>query len=170
MRYRIRAEDTFDLRYLTENKGLRQLQQVVDRIVNDHPQLTQKYPYRRFAGQAVPGEMPVRRQIYEVLKRQKAAEVLDVGKLIFFEKEKSSGSGFRVRFLSEYLEEFAPFVFEEGTTGKAVGLCFRMRRDSMTIDHLLEEPVPEIRVVDCPDDQTCDRSCWNQIKSAWRGH
>ena len=153
--YRIRAEDTFDLRYLTENKGLRQLQQVVDRIVNDHPQLTQKYPYRRFAGQAVPGEDAlVRRQIYEVLKRQKAAEVLDVGKLIFFEKEKSSGSGFRVRFLSEYLEEFAPFVFEEGTTGKAVGLCFRMRRDSMTIDHLLEEPVPEIMVVDCPDNQT----------------
>ncbi len=24
----------------------------------------------------------------------------------------------------------------------------------MTIDHLLEEPVPEIMVVDCPDDQT----------------
>ena len=153
--YRIRAEDTFDLRYLTENKGLRQLQEVVDQIVNDHPQLTKKYPYRRFAGQAVPGEDAlVRRQIYEVLKRQKAAEVLDVGKLIFFEKEKSSGSGFRVRFLSEYLEEFAPFVFEEGTTGKAVGLCFRMRRDSMMIDDLLEEPVPEIKVVDCPDDQT----------------
>ena len=153
--YRIRAEDTFDLRYLTENKALRQLQEVVDQIVNDHPQLTKKYPYRRFAGQAVPGEDAlVRRQIYEVLKRQKAAEVLDVGKLIFFEKEKSSGSGFRVRFLSEYLEEFAPFVFEEGTTGKAVGLCFRMRRDSMMIDDLLEEPVPEIKVVDCPDDQT----------------
>ena len=68
--YRIRAEDTFDLRYLTENKGLRQLQQVVDRIVNDHPQLTQKYPYRRFAGQAVRGGC-FGRQIYQVLKRQK---------------------------------------------------------------------------------------------------
>ena len=40
--------------------------------------------------------------------KDKRREVLDVGKLIFFEKEKSSGSGFRVRFLSEYLEEFAP--------------------------------------------------------------
>ena len=153
--YRIRAEDTFDLRYLTENKGLRQLQKVVDRIVNDHPQLTKQYPYQRFADQAVPGEDAlVRRQIYEVLKRQKAAEVLDVEKLIFFEREEASGSGFRVRFLSDYLKEFAPFVFEEGETGKAVGLCFRMRRDSMAIDQLLEEPVPEIKVVDCPDAQT----------------
>ena len=118
--YRIRAEDTFDLRYLTETKD-EQLQQVVDRIVNDHPQLTQKYPYRRFAGQAVPEDALVRRQI---MIKDKTAECLDVGKLIFFEKEKSSGSGFQVRFLSEYLEEFAPFVFEEGTTEKRWACVF----------------------------------------------
>ena len=97
--YRIRAEDTFDLRYLTENKGLRQLQEVVDRIVNDHPQLTKQYPYQRFADQAVPGEDAlVRRQIYEVLKRQKAAEVLDVEKLIFFERKRRAVRAFECVF------------------------------------------------------------------------
>ena len=41
--YRIRAEDTFDLRYLTENKGLQeQLQSAVDRVVTDHPQLSDR--------------------------------------------------------------------------------------------------------------------------------
>lgn len=151
--YRIRAEDTFDLRYLTENKGLQVLQKVVGRVVTDHPKLSRQYPYQNFAFDAVPGEGAlVRRQIYEVLKRQDASQVLDDDKLIFFEKESGSGSGIKVRFLTEYLKKEAPFVLERKESGKAVGLCFRMRRNSMVADQLLEEPVPEIKIVDCPDE------------------
>ena len=51
----------------------------------------------------------VRRQIYEVLKRQQASDVLDVEKLIFFEKSKDRGDGIKVRFLAEYLRDVAPF-------------------------------------------------------------
>jgi general secretion pathway protein D len=152
--YRIRAEDTFDLRYLTENKGLQQLQGAVDRVVTDHPQLSTEYPYEKFAHDAVPGEGAlVRRQIYEVLKRQKASDVLDVEKLIFFEKSKDRDDGIKVRFLADYLREVAPFVLSKKQSGKAVGLCFRMHRNSLEINELLNEPVPEIKIVDCPDDQ-----------------
>ena len=152
--YRIRAEDTFDLRYLTENKGLQQLQSAVDRVVTDHPQLSTEYPYEKFAHDAVPGEGAlVRRQIYEVLKRQQASDVLDVEKLIFFEKSKDRGDGIKVRFLAEYLRDVAPFVLAKKQSGKAVGLCFRMHRNSLEINELLHEPVPEIKIVDCPDDQ-----------------
>ena len=152
--YRIRAEDTFDLRYLTENKGLQQLQSAVDRVVTDHPQLSTEYPYEKFAHDAVPGEGAlVRRQIYEVLKRQQAADVLDVEKLIFFEKSKDRGDGIKVRFLAEYLRDVAPFVLAKKQSGKAFGLCFRMHRNSLEINELLHEPVPEIKIVDCPDDQ-----------------
>lgn len=152
--YRIRAEDTFDLRYLTENKGLQQLQSAVDRVVTDHPQLSTEYPYEKFAHDAVPGEGAlVRRQIYEVLKRQQASDVLDVEKLIFFEKSKDRGDGIKVRFLAEYLRDVAPFVLAKKQSGKAVGLCFRMHRNSLEINELLNEPVPEIKIVDCPDDQ-----------------
>ena len=153
--YRIRAEDTFDLRYLTENKGLQLLQNTVDRVVTDHPELLREYPYENFAQKSVPGEAAlVRRQIYEVLKRQKASVVLDEEKLIFFDKNEDGGTGFKVRFLAEYLREFAPFVLEKKDSGKAFGLCFRMRRDSLAIEQLLEEPVPEIKIVDCPDAKT----------------
>ena len=152
--YRIRAEDTFDLRYLTENKGLQQLQSAVDRVVTDHPQLSTEYPYEKFAHDAVPGEGAlVRRQIYEVLKRQQASDVLDVEKLIFFEKSKDRGDGIKVRFLAEYLRDVAPFVLAKKQSGKAFGLCFRMHRNSLEINELLDEPVPEIKIVDCPDDQ-----------------
>jgi general secretion pathway protein D len=153
--YRIRAEDTFDLRYLTENKGLQHLQNVADRVVSDHPSLASEYPYSNFAHSGVPGEDAlVRRQIYEVLKRQNASDVLDEKKLIFFEKDNADGSGFRVRFLADYLREFAPFVLDDKASGKAFGLCFRMRRNSLSIDQLLDEPVPEIKLVNCPDSKT----------------
>ena len=44
--YRIRSEDTFDLRYLTENQSLQRLQKVADRIVLDHSNYGMIYPYK----------------------------------------------------------------------------------------------------------------------------
>jgi general secretion pathway protein D len=153
--YRIRSEDTFDLRYLTENQSLQKLQKVADRIVQDHRKYNQIYPYNKFALGSVPGEDAlVRRQIYEVLKRQQASEVLDAEKLIFFKPDDDVGSGFKVQFLAKYLEEEAPFVLSEEGDGRAVGLCFRLTRTSTEAEELLREPVPEIKIVDCPDENS----------------
>ena len=160
--YRIRSEDTFDLRYLTENKGLMRLQVAADRIVTDHKHLVKTYPYENFANGAVPGEDAlVRRQIYEVLKRQGAAEVLDQEKLIIFRRDDALGAGFKVRFLADYLREEAPFVLTEKGDGRAVGLCFRMTRNAVGAEELLGEPVPEMKVVSCPDEKT-----WRQLLMA----
>ena len=153
--YRIRSEDTFDLRYLTENQSLKKLQKVADRIVQDHVTFQSIYPYQKFALGSVPGEGAlVRRQIYEVLKRQRASEVLDTEKLIFFKPDQKVGSGFKVKFLAKYLEEEAPFVLTKEGNGRAVGLCFRLTRTSTEAEKLLREPVPEIKIVDCPDEDT----------------
>ena len=153
--YRIRSEDTFDLRYLTENQSLQRLQEVADRIVQDHRKYNQIYPYNKFALGSVPGEDAlVRRQIYEVLKRQGASEVLDAEKLIFFKPDHDVGSGFKVQFLAEYLEEEAPFVLSDQGDGRAIGLCFRLTRTSTQAEELLREPVPEIKIVDCPDENS----------------
>ena len=160
--YRIRSEDTFDLRYLTENRGLMRLQEAADRIVTDHKHLVKTYPYENFANGAVPGEDAlVRRQIYEVLKRQGAAEVLDQEKLIVFRRDDALGAGFKVRFLADYLREEAPFVLTEKGDGRAVGLCFRMTRNAVGAEELLGEPVPEMKVVSCPDEKT-----WRQLLMA----
>jgi len=160
--YRIRSEDTFDLRYLTENKGLMRLQEAADRIVTDHKHLMETYPYENFANGSVPGEDAlVRRQIYEVLKRQDAAKVLDQEKLIIFRRDDALGAGFKVRFLADYLREEAPFVLTEKGDGRAVGLCFRMTRNAVGAEELLGEPVPEMKVVSCPDEKT-----WRQLLMA----
>ena len=156
--YRIRAEDTFDLRYLTENKGLKKLQKVADRIVSDHPQLANAYPYQNFSGGSIPGEDAlVRRQIYEVLKRNDELDVLDLEKLIFFGSDRSLGSGFKVRFLMDHLRENAPFALTEQGDGRAIGLCFRSKRNDMAVDDILEEPVPELKIVSCPDEKSWRR-------------
>lgn len=153
--YRIRSEDTFDLRYLTENQSLQKLQKVADRIVLDHSKYRTIYPYSKFSLGSVPGEDAlVRRQIYEVLKRQKASELLNSEKLIFFKSDQKVGSGFKVQFLSEYLEKEAPFVLTKDGDGRAVGLCFRLTRTSTQADELLREPVPEVMIVNCPDEDT----------------
>lgn len=153
--YRIRSEDTFDLRYLTENQSLQKLQKVADRIVQDHSKYRTIYPYSKFSLGSVPGEDAlVRRQIYEVLKRQKASEVLDPDKLIFFKSDQKVGSGFKVQFLSEYLEKEAPFVLSKEGDGRAVGLCFRLTRTSTQAEELLREPVPEVMIVNCPNEDT----------------
>lgn len=153
--YRIRSEDTFDLRYLTENQSLQKLQKVADRIVQDHSKYRTIYPYSKFSLGSVPGEDAlVRRQIYEVLKRQKASEVLDPEKLIFFKSDPKVGSGFKVQFLSEYLEKEAPFVLSKEGDGRAVGLCFRLTRTSTQAEELLREPVPEVMIVNCPNEDT----------------
>ena len=149
--YRIRSEDTFDLRYLTQNQSLQRLQKVADRIVQDHRKYNQIYPYNKFSLGSVPGEDAlVRRQIYEVLKRQRASEVLDAEKLIFFKNDDDVGSGFKVQFLAKYLEETAPFVLTEKGDGRAIGLCFRLTRTSTQAEELLRAPVREIKSVDCP--------------------
>ena len=153
--YRIRAEDTFDLRYLTENQSLQKLQKVADLIVQDHAKYGRIYPYQEFAAGSIPGEDAlVRRQIYEVLKRQEASAILDSEKLIFFKPDDEVGAGFKVEFLAEYLKENAPFVLTEKGDGRSVGLCFRLTRTSTEADELLMEPVPEIKIVDCPDEET----------------
>ena len=159
--YRIRAEDTFDLRYLTENRGLQRLQVLADRMVTDDANLAEVYPYSNFAYGAVPGEEAlVRRQIYEVLKRRDDAKTLDAAKLIFFRKDENVGSGFRVQFLSDYLKQVAPFVLTRNGDGRVFAMRFRLRRDSLGAAELLEEPVPETVTFSCPDKETWRRHLW----------
>ena len=159
--YRIRAEDTFDLRYLTENRGLQRLQALADRMVTDDVNLADVYPYSNFAYGAVPGEEAlVRRQIYEVLKRRDDAKTLDAAKLIFFRKDENVGSGFRVQFLSDYLKQVAPFVLTRNGDGRVFAMRFRLRRDSLGAAELLEEPVPETVTFSCPDKETWRRHLW----------
>ena len=159
--YRIRAEDTFDLNYLKQNRQLQRMKALASRIVADNVQLRGQYPYNHFVDSAVPGEeILCYRQIYEVLKRQDMQEQLASTKIIFFEPDKNIQSGHRVRFLDEYLRANAPGVLTEKGGPKAVAISFTMQRFSDNAKTIFNEPVPELKLLECADEADWARQLW----------
>jgi len=163
--YRIRAEDTFDLNYLTQNHQLRSMKALASRIIAGDIGLAEQYPYNRFAGSAIPGEdILCHRQIYEVLKRQKSASKLDANKLIFFKPDRNIQSGFRVQFLQQYLAANAPHILTSEGGRTALAITFILQRSSDAARSILKEPVPALQLVDCPDEDTWSRLLWDLNK------
>ena len=165
--YRIRAEDTFDLNYLYENKQLRRMKALANRIIATDVKLATEYPYSQFVDKSVPGEAILcYRQIYEVLKRRGMQNKLNSTKLIFFESDSNIGSGHQVQFLEEYIRNNAPEVLTEKGGSKAVLLTFDMKRDSDDAKSIFNEPVPQVKLVDCADRKDWSKQLWelNQPK------
>ena len=159
--YRIRAEDTFDLNYLYENKQLQRMKTLADRIVASNRTLAAEYPYRHFHGKAVPGESILcYRQIYEVLKRRDLQKSLDETKIIFFEKDENIRSGHRVQFLDAYLRAKAPTVLSEKGGKQAVALTYTLQRFSDEAASIFNEPTPSVQLIDCSDEATWSRKLW----------
>ena len=159
--YRIRAEDTFDLNYLYENKQLRRMKALADRIVASDVTLANLYPYNRFHSKSVPGESILcYRQIYQVLKRRDLHKNLDAAKIIFFEADKIIQSGHRVRFLEPYIRKNAPEVLSDKGGARAVALTYTMQRFSDKADSIFNEPTPEVRLVDCSGEEQWARMLW----------
>ncbi|MBL68026.1 MAG: hypothetical protein CMO74_06180 [Verrucomicrobiales bacterium] len=168
--YRIRAEDTFDLRYLTENHQLHSMKALTRALVAGNVKLADQYPYSRFVGRAVPGEeILCHRQIYEVLKRRKAAEKLDAAKLIFFRADQNVQSGFQVQFLSEYLQAQASHVLTRKGGRTALAVTYVLQRASDAAQSILKEPVPAVRLIDCPDEDSYGRLLWDMNKPSPNG-
>ena len=152
--YRIRAEDTFDLSYLQQNRQLQRLQAKVKTLLTLNPNLETQYPYKEFAKGGIPGEeILVHRQIYEVVKRLKIDNNISTDNLIFFKKDENLGAGFKVQFLEKFLKKQK--VRLSGNGGKqAVAITFQLRRFSEDVNDILKEPVPEVEIVNCPDQDT----------------
>jgi len=170
--YRIRSENVFELGFLTENQTVRRMQDLADEVAGANPRLAGQYPVSEFAGGSVPGEeVLVYRQMYEVIKRQNLSDEVPFGQIIFFEEHGGAETGFDVEFIEPYLKEQAKELEEEGliekrgvaalqANDKALALTYTDRRASAETGEMLEQPVPEVRLLDCPDDETWDRLLW----------
>ncbi len=91
---------------------------------------------------------------------------LNSSKFIFFEPDRNIGSGHQVQFLEEYIRKNAPEVLTEKGGSKAVLLTFDMKRDSDDAKSIFNEPVPQVKLVDCADRKDWSRQLWelNQPK------
>ncbi len=160
--YRIRAEDVFDLRFLIENKRLKAYRELADNIVSQNFELANQSPFSQYANGRIPGEKTlIHRMIYELIKRTKVDTKLDPERIIYLEEEQVEG--YHVQFLSRLLASLGNNSndmnsFFERDTGKAVAITYNYDRESMDIEKLGSEPLPEISLVDC-----ADRGEWKQL-------
>ena len=159
--YRIRAEDTFDLGYLRENRQLRKVQRIVDELVGLNRDLLSKYPYNSFAQGSIPGEsILVHRQIYEVIKRRSMDRHLQADNLIFFEPDENIGAGFEVQFLEKFVKTHKLSLNSKEGGHKALALTYTLRRFSDGLEDILKEPVPQVQIVDCEDKKSWRKQLW----------
>ena len=159
--YRVRAEDTFDLNYLYENKQLQRMKALAERIVAGNVTLADEYPYNSFYGKSVPGESILcYRQIYEVLKRRDMQNNLDTAKIIFFEKDGNIQSGHRVRFLNEYIRSHVPEVLTDKGGERAIALTYTLQRFSDDAKSIFSEPTPEVQLIDCENETQWGKKLW----------
>jgi len=176
--YRIRAQDVFDLSFLDDNRQLQRMSELADAAVRRDFRLAEQYPFQHFVGDSIPGEhILVYRQMYEVIKRLKIDDRIEpmtlrggvvADPMIFFQPDPDSVSGFSVRFLWPYLRRQTPIEaieqYGDGRgvydwledNGKALAVTFTISRD-LQPSEVLSRPVPDVRMVDCPDRRAWDR-------------
>jgi general secretion pathway protein D len=169
--YRIRSEDVFELSFLTKNEHVQQLQALADEVVSNNYDLKDQYPFSDFVGNRIPGErILVYRQMYEVIKRQNLSGQFSTGQIIFFNEDAEAESGFSVEFLKPFLQQKGAelsqgAVKQQGVTAlkandKALALIYTDERQSRKASDMLRQPVPEVRLIDCPDGDTWSRKLW----------
>lgn len=167
--YRIRGDDLFDLSFLTQHPRLLGAQQIVEQVIDRSPDLADQFPFSEFADGRIPGERTlVVRQMYEVIKRLGLDEKVNIDRAIYFEPGSEQG-GFGVDFLMKSWAKrmgvgdlYEPGFFTPISVKmyrKALVLTYTLRPDGDVRD-IFSQPVPEVRVVPCPDRATWSRLLW----------
>lgn len=166
--YRIRAGDVFDLGFLINNRQLQTMKFYANQAIRKDFSLADQYPFNRFAGSRIPGErILVYRQMYEVIKRLGMSERVDANRLIFFKSDPNASAGFGVSFIWKELAKLSgvsadvkdPQQFFDALGDKAVAMTYTMQSDA-GVDNILDQPVPMVRLVDCPSRERWDQLLW----------
>jgi len=156
--YRIRSEDVFDLTFLLENRRIAAYRGMAREAAAKNFRLGEEEPFRSFVRDSVPGEsILVTRMIYEVIKRLNTADIVKESRIIYFESQQVGG--YNVKFLEALLKD-------EGLDGmkdfgdQALAITYHYDRKSLEEGRLGSEPIPEIRMLDCPDREAWGTTLW----------
>lgn len=171
--YRIRSEDVFDLTFITDNPRLKHFREVAKGAIEQDFRLAYGEPFSEFMDNRFPGEnILVRRMVWEVVRRlstikgQPNNKWLDHNinpeRLIVFENQQGAG-GFNVQFLERVLTKLSGAKnfssFFTNNPGKALALTFHSASPASAQASPISVPIPDFRLVDCPDHQ----KTWNSL-------
>jgi len=154
----MRSEDVCDLSVVRENRRSARYRELARQAAQRNFRLASAEPFRSFVRDSVPGEpILVTRMIYEVVKRLNTASSIETPKIIYFDGQQVGG--YTVKFLEELLRDRT----EKGMLDfgdQALAITYRFDRASLAEGRLGTEPIPEIRLVDCPDRRTWGKLLW----------
>lgn len=181
--HRIRAEDVFDLNFLLHNPQLTDAKAFIRQLLRENPNLAEQYPFSSFAGDRIPGEhILVYRQMYEVINRREIDKQIGADKIIFFKPDEMKGGNLDVAFLSPYMVDLLKVkkrkkdsdgfdeVFAELAKRKqAVAFTYTLRPQGDVYD-IFAQPVPEVKLLDCPDRATWSTLLWTLNQPDDAGH
>jgi len=134
--YRVRDDDVFDLKFLTESQVFQNLLASVQQRAEESHMLRTSEPFAGILNGAVPGEeVLVRRMLWEIVHKTGFADNIDPERIIVFEDvpEAADSSGFRTAFLHRLLEDRKP------DTGSTLVLTFNAT-DMGSIAHPFVQP------------------------------
>ncbi|MEQ9461742.1 MAG: hypothetical protein RIG82_12400 [Phycisphaeraceae bacterium] len=162
--YRIRAEDVPDLAFLNDNPELQRSRDAAERVIRTRPDLATRYPFNQFLEDRIPGEeFLVYHLMYEVIARREVEEIIRPRKIIFYQPREDRPSGAGVEFLIPYLGEKLNITVPRISIGfrwlfnkmpgRALALTYTVQKD-YPAHRVLDKALPEVRLVDCPDQDT----------------
>jgi len=106
--YRLKAEDVFDLGFITENREIQSTFGQAHAFLETHPEYRDKPPFDLVQAGAIPGEEAiVIRMLYEITKKLGLHDRVDMDRLIYFAPAPLKPAGFEVTFLSRTLDKLA---------------------------------------------------------------
>lgn len=165
--YRLRSDDVFDLAFLRNNLALMRLQRVANDLVELNYRFGEQYPFEEFVRGRIPGEsILVYRQMYNLISRLGIDREVYLDRLIFMEPSRTVEDSFSVSWTLEALAEAAGVPPSASRSEMFAALGDQALAFTFTINRrpepeaVLEQPVPEVYLVDCPDRTAWDTLLW----------
>ncbi len=170
--YRLRAEDVYDLDFLSGNQRLQRYRGLVQHVVRQNVLLADETPFREFAGGGIPGaHVLVHRMTYDIIKRLSVDEMIEWDKMLFLDRKEAGGYG--VEFLDKTLAKYGdgtdPMSFFALHKDRALAVTFSYDRQRLQQGSLISEPIPAVEVVACPDRDAWRTLLWNLNQTTREG-
>lgn len=165
--YRLRAEDVMDSRYIRVNRRFVEYRNLVRDILRESPELANREPFNRLAGNAIPGEeVFVLGMLYRLLERLDIGGSVDPVHMNFFSQDRDDA--FDMHTLAGILGldkgRSAEEMFRQHP-GEALSLSFAQQLRNESETSVLGESRAKVAWVRCADRKEWSRLLWTMNQS-----
>ncbi len=161
--YRVREEDIADVSFLYRNERFLKYRKLAGSAIRQHFELGQREPFFSFADGRLPGEkVIVDRILYNTLSRVKADKAIGDDRVFVLTARNTGGydAAYIESFLAGHGGDDRLENFFTKHPNKALAISFHDPIQASSRESLIGDPVPDMRLVDCPDREQWGKLLW----------